>query len=197
MYRATFLCCAAIALLALAFAPICASAQNLLSNGDFDTDLSDWQFPDATPNWSSFDVDGSPDSGSAYALNMEATAGTQLVVLSQCVPITQAGLYIVRAYGYADTGQSNGDLVAGFKYDLNHTDCSGPYSGLGGNYIRPHGQWSSYSSGNAILISYPLPASMSIEVYLRVDKTDAGGSFGGNFDGVSLIRDTIFIDGFE
>jgi hypothetical protein len=59
------------------------------------------------------------------------------------------------------------------------------------------GQWAPYSSGSVIRISYPPPPSMSIDVRLRVDKTDAGGSFGGYFDDVSLVRDTVFIGNVE
>jgi hypothetical protein len=197
MNRSIFLACAMCGLLVLAAAPVsCALAQNLLSNGDFATDLSGWQFPDATPSWSPFDIDGSTDSGSAHAANSQANADTMLVMLSQCVPITQAGLYIVRAWGYAATGQSNGHLVAGYTLDLHHTDCSGGFSAVGGDYIATASQWGSYSSGAVLRIDAPQPL-MSINVLLRVDKTDAGGSFGGYFDAISLVRDTIFIDSFE
>lgn len=197
MNRSIFLTCATCGLLVLAAAlASCALAQNLLGNSDFATDLSGWQFPDATPSWSPFDVDGSPNSGSAHAVNSQANADTMLVVLSQCVPITQAGLYIVRASGYAATGQSSGHLVAGYTLDLHHIDCSGGFSAAGGDYITTAGQWGSYSTGAVLRIDAPQPL-MSINVRLRVDKTDAGGSFGGYFDAVSQIRDTIFINSFE
>src|SRR5215475_4218049 len=94
--------------------PIRASAQNLLSNGDFDNDLSGWLFPDSTPTWSSFDIDGSPNSGSAHGVNAQAGADTALVMLSQCVPITLAGAYVAHASGYAATGQSSGHLVGAY-----------------------------------------------------------------------------------
>jgi hypothetical protein len=176
--------------------PACASAQNLLSNGSFDTDLGGWQFKDATPTWSPMDIDGSPNSGSAYAVNAQASSGTQLVVLSQCVPITLAGAYVVQAWGYAATGQASGHLVGSYTLDVNHTDCSGGFVALGGNYINSAGQWASFNSG-AIIVTYPPQPSMSINVALRVDKSDAGGSFAGYFDDVSLVRDTIFDGGFE
>lgn len=191
--------CSTLALAILCTLPGVLAAQNLLINGSFEKDLglSGWEFPDSTPVWSSFDIDASPDSGSAYAINTEADPDTQLLVLSQCVPITQAGLYIVGAHGYVDTGQSTGDIAAGFAVDLNHTDCSGGYSIISGNYIPSAGQWGSYSSGTALRISSPPPSLMSVEVYLRIDKTDAGGSFAAYFDDISLVRDTIFIGDFE
>lgn len=183
-------------LLVLAAMAASASAQNLLVNGNFDTNLDGWQFPDATPTWAALDIDGSPSSGSAYYANAQAAASTQLVVLSQCTPITEAGAYLVTAFGLAATGQANGHLVGSYTLDVHHTDCSGGFVALGGNYIATTGQWESFQSP-AIIVTPPAPPLMSINVLLRVDKIDAGGSFAGNFDAISLVRDTIFMEGFD
>ena len=187
---------AACGLLAFAAVTMPAIAQDLLVNGGFDSSLNGWQFPDAMPAWVPLDIDGSPGSGSAYYDNAQATGGTQLVVLSQCVPVTEAGAYLVTAYGLAATGQANGHLVGSYTLDLHHTDCSGGFSALGGDYIAATGQWEAFRSA-AIVVSPPAPALMSINVLLRVDKTDAGGNFAGYFDAVSLIRDTIFMGPFD
>lgn len=189
---------AVCAMAAAAAAP--AAVQNLLANGDFASgiELGGWEFPDAMPTYSAFDIDNASDSGSAYALNASTDPFTQLVVLRQCVPITQAGVYILTASGYADTGQSaSGNLAASYALAPSQTDCGGGFSTLGGGFIESTGQWTSFASGAAINVPNPPAPSMSIQVLMRVDKNEASGTFGGYFDAISLVRDTLFIDGFE
>jgi hypothetical protein len=97
MYRFSLPARVGWAAFALAASATPAGAQNLLSNGDFAArqQLSGWEFSDAMPTWTAFDIDGLASSGSAYFLNDSADPGTQLVVLRQCIPITEAGVYIV------------------------------------------------------------------------------------------------------
>lgn len=177
-----------------------AGAQNLAGNGKFATDLSGWSNPDAVPVWSSFDIDGSPTSGSAYYANTQPNAGTQPVVLEQCVAIAQKGAYIFGVSGYAPGGQTaSGNLVGGYAVDVAHADCSGGYSALGGFFFTHMGQWESHSTSttqNPVLIVSLNPAA-SILIELRVYKADASGSFGGYFDDAYVIRDTLFQSGFE
>ncbi|MGA9335114.1 MAG: hypothetical protein WBV39_12615 [Rudaea sp.] len=178
--------------------PTVSTAQNLLVNGDFATDLSGWQFPDATPTWSSFDADGAIGSGSAHGTNAQAGADARVFVLRQCVPISQPGLYVFGASGYTPSGQVAGDLVANYFVTLN-SDCSGDTTvNTGGFFLPGVDQWQAYTSGTLLNIppQSPFPA-MAIRISLGVDKSPAGGSFAGYFDNVFLIRDPIFSDGFE
>jgi len=59
-----------------------ASAQNLLVNPDFDTDISGWS---GVGVWSPLDAWGSPTSGSATWINMQIGGGANY--LEQCVEL--------------------------------------------------------------------------------------------------------------
>jgi len=176
-------------------------AQNLLANGDFDTDLSGWNTPEVTPTWSSFDVDGAAASGSAYFVNTQADAGVRQAVIAQCIVITQPGAYIFGGSAYTPTGQaSTGYLVGGYLVDLHHSDCSGGWSATGGFFMQSLGAWTHYATTGGFyqpLIVYSLNPEASIFIEFSIEKTEAGGSFGGYFDAAYLIRDTVFIDGFD
>ena len=178
--------------------PAAAPAQNLLVNGDFAQDLNGWQFPDATPVWSSFDVNGAAGSGSAFGTNAAVGAGVRLTVLQQCVPIAnaKAGLYLFSASAFTPSGQVAGNMVAGYIARAT-PDCSGGAFNAGGFYLPSIGQWLAYTSGTALRISAPPPPNLSIQILLSVEKTPAGGNFSGYFDAVYLIYDPIFADGFE
>lgn len=193
---ATFLLAAAVASIACT-----AHAQNLLANGNFDTDLSEWNMPDATPSWSSLDVDASPASGSAYFVNTQADANARQVVLLQCIAITEPGVYVFGAAAYTPTGQAGtGYLVGSYAVDLHHADCSGGWSAAGGFFMQSLGEWQRYAATGGmypLLIVPSLNPEASILILFAVEKTEAGGSFGGHFDAAYLIRDTIFDDGFD
>lgn len=177
------------------------NTQNLVANGDFATGLGGWDFPDATPTWTSFDIHGAAGSGSAYFLNTQAASGIRQYVLKQCIPITQRGTYIFGASGFTPTGQASaGDLVGSYLMDLHHADCSGGYNAAGGFYMTSLGVWTAYATttpSNPAMNVFSLNPDASIEVELAVEKTPTGGSFGGYFDAAYLIRDTLFLDGFE
>lgn len=177
-----------------------ARAQNLVVNGDFAANLNGWSFPDATPAWAAFDVDALPGSGSAYFANTQSGTNTRPYVLRQCISIARKGAYIFGASGYTPNAQpSSGNLVGSYFSDLHNSDCSGGYTAAGGFFMSGVGQWKSYSTSTAqnpaLIVSLNPAASILIE--LGVDKPTAGGSFGGYFDAVYLIRDTLFQDGFE
>ena len=177
------------------------AAQTLVTNGHFASDLSGWQFPDATPTWVAFDVAGSASSGSAYFVNTQAASGVTLSVLEQCIAVTQTGAYVFGVSAFTPTGQASaGALLGNYSVDLHHVDCSGGYSTLGGFEIPGLGAWAAYAtttSFNPPLLVQSLNPDASIAVELLVQKKQAGGSFGGYFDAVYLIRDTLFMSGFE
>ena len=178
-----------------------ARAQNLVTNGNFDNDLAAWDFPDATPTWTAFDSAGAAGSGSAYFVNTQAAAGARQLVLRQCIQVTQTGAYVFGVAGYTPSGQaSTGNLVGSYSVDLHHADCSGGWNTLGGFYMPSLDAWTEYATdrpSNPAMLVQSLNPQASIAVELSVEKTPAGGSFGGYFDAISLIRDTLFLDGFE
>ncbi len=182
---------------ALVFAPCIASAQNLLANGNFDSDLSGWTFPDAQPSWSGFDANGALNSGSALGTNAAAAAGARVLVLRQCIAITRPGLYVLGVSAFTPAGQVDGHLLFSYLARANSPDCSGGSFNSGGLFLPSVGQWQRYTSGTVLQISGPLAPDTTVEVLLGIDKTPAGGSFRGYFDDVSLALDPIFTNGFE
>lgn len=175
-----------------------ASGQNLLTNGQFDADLSGWTFPDATPIWSAFDVNGAANSGSAFGTNAQAAAGARVLVLRQCVLVTQPGFYALAASAFTPAGQVDGGLIFSYRARRNSPACSGGIFNAFGNYMPSVGQWQRYTSGTFLQIPAPLAPDTTVEVLLGIDKTPAGGSFSGYFDDVTLVFDPpIFANGFE
>ena len=78
--------------LAAAFAAPTARAQNMLSNGAFDTDISGWQagFASASaPEWSPDDCCGSAGSGSARLL----VGGLSAYFVSECIVVAPSTSY--------------------------------------------------------------------------------------------------------
>lgn len=177
------------------------NAQNLLVNGDFDADFSGWDTPELTPTWASLDADGLNTSGSVWFANTQAGASVRQVVISQCIPITQTGAYLFGGAAYTPTAQaSTGYLFGNYAVDAHHADCSGGYSAVGGLFMTSLGQWTHYATTGGFyppLIVPSLNPQASILIQFAVEKTEAGGSFGGYFDDAYLIRDTVFMDGFD
>ena len=185
----------------LCLAPPALTAQDLVTNGNFDAGLNSWTFPDASPMWSSFDMNGSATSGSAFFVNTQAGPYVSQLVLKQCIAIAQTGAYIVGISSYIPSVQNgSGYLIGGYSMDLHHADCSGGWSAAGGLFMSSQGAWTTYSTtvpSNPVLNVSIRDPEASISIELSVDKTTAGGSYGGYFDGAYLIRDTVFLDGFD
>lgn len=105
-------------------------AGSLLTNGTFDRDVSGWGWPRAdypngpgAPQWSQFDANGSPASGSLLMRDTDFVFGQAFQTL-QCVPI-QSG----RTYEFGvklRTGSADGEpQIAFLTYTT--TNCSGNY----------------------------------------------------------------------
>jgi hypothetical protein len=175
-----------------------ALGQNLIFNGDFASNIHGWNHPDALPSWKSLDADGSMQSGSAYYANTQAAGATRVNVLSQCIPTYDPGVYLMGASGYIPTGQSNGDLVFSYSLFVPSGQCLGAPGASGTFSLSEFGAWQVFSN-----TTFPLNVSIqpntpaSILLTLGVEKVDVGGSLAGYFDNIYLIRDTLFLDGFE
>jgi hypothetical protein len=178
--------------LAIFVAPLGAQ-NNLVPNGGFATDLSDWDLSgEGTVVWSSADVDGHPGSGSALLGTTEAVAGVRLSPLSVCISLAETGLHRMGASGMPLSGAATGRLV--FNYQLRHAaDCSGGVSATGGVFLSSLDVWQTVELQAT---AFSLPAT--IELRLAIEKDPAGGSFSGHFDDVYVIVDSlIFANGFE
>lgn len=180
------------ALIALFTATTCA-AQGVLVNGDFASNLTGWTIDSSSPlpTWSALDYQGNATSGSALLTNDGVDPNVRLYPLRQCIQILP-GAYQLVASGYLASGHTGGRLVV--SYGLRATaDCSGGYYAGGGFYLESNGAWQQ--------AGYPLTVQdrpvNSLEVLLGIEKDAAGGELQGNIDGVKVLGDDIFSDGFE
>lgn len=194
-----FLLCATL----LVAAPA-ATAQNLVVNGDFDSDLSGWLIdPAATPApiWEDVDIDDPAGSGAVRVSNTSSEAMNRIYPLEQCIRLTEPGQYRILVHGYIPPGQGGGKLVASYWLSLDNPDCpqwQGSQEG-GGNFIATVGGWGQYERVTGIVLPSPVPPNAMIKISLGIEKEAAGGSFYGFFDAVSVsaLGDSIFEDGFD
>ena len=187
-----------VLLLALLAVSSTGGAQQLIANGDFDSDLSGWSVsagPGTTSTWVPFDYAGA-SSGSVLFTNDLTTAGAATINLTQCVVLPKPGRYVVSANGYLPAGQAPGNLYVNSILHIPTTACQG----LGGahGFLLPAtiGSWSQESTSIEIDAIDAL-AGASIEVRMGIQKTPADGSIQGYIDAVRLIYDPVFVDGFE
>ena len=100
-----------------------AGAQNMLTNGSFDHDLTSWSLDDGSRMWLPADANGSPSSGSARVSGGGYGVDVTLV-MSQCVPVNEYYIYEFGADILIPSGQpssANGLLFSRFYSD---TECS-------------------------------------------------------------------------
>lgn len=173
-------------------------AQQLVVNGDFDSDLSGWNVADAPRTaWAAFDYAGAA-SGSALLTNDLPGADAATINLTQCVVLAKPGRYVVSANGYLPAGQSSGMLFVDFSLFLPSTTCQSPGSTPLGFYLPATiGAWSSEVRTNVDLDDIDILAGASIGVRVGIQKTSAGGSIQGYLDGVHVIYDPVFVGSFE
>src|SRR6476620_11123979 len=107
--RARHFCARMVLMALLAISSTC-GAQQLIVNGDFDSDFSGWTVSDAPgTTWAPFDYAGA-SSGSVLFTNDMPTADAASTNLTQCVVLAKPGRYVVSANGYLLAGQSSGML---------------------------------------------------------------------------------------
>jgi hypothetical protein len=179
-------------LAALLLAPASPMAQSLIVNGDFDTGLDGWEFPDATPAWSPLDAGDSAQSGSAHGVNM-STSG-RVCVLRQCVALPRSGRQVLSVWAYTPPGQGLGNLVLSYTARRNAPDCTGGSFASGGTYLPSVGAWTYHAL--SVPVDDPPAPDTTVDVRLCVDPARQVG-FGGHFDRVRLVPDVIFRDGTD
>ncbi len=160
------------------------SAQNLVTNPDFNTDVSGWA-PGGivTLTHSPLDAFGSPTSGSGWLLNPSPTPYNAGAL--QCIdtPLTGGASYDIGAWIRVPSGQTGTGTAGLFAWFHSGAACGG--SQIGTLEISPYlppptDSWTLSTATGAA------PAgTLSVTVYLNVLKTSTdSGSFGAYFDGV-------------
>ena len=123
---------------------------NLVANGSFDRDLSNWGWNRpvngvGTASWSSLDANGSPSSGSML-LHGIATSSRLAYQQLQCIPINRSTPYLfgakVRTSSTSDLGEG---YIATFSFPA--ADCSGDYTRADIQALRPAapGVWQQFT----------------------------------------------------
>ena len=170
-------------------------SQNLVSNPDFDSDVTGWPpLSQASIVWASLDSSGSPVSGSAMVTNLSTTAhdGTGA---RQCINgLTGGQNYRVAADILIPSGQSeSGDAYILVQW-YDQPGCSSGFLGL---FERPKiltstpDIWyTSASTGEAP------PGTLAARFRLSITKQEAFGMVDAHFDHV-IMEPALFADGFE
>lgn len=156
------------------------AAQNLIPDGDFDTNTSGWDASPGVLSWSPLDAGDDPESGSARLRFSGAGAGAGTGVV-RCVSAVAGRTYYLGGRQLIPTGQDRtgrGDLFFSFYTGAN---CTG-----------------SRTSGPALLVSTPgswipvfgsatAPAgTVSALVVMNIMKNEAGGSLDVHFDDLAF-----------
>jgi hypothetical protein len=201
MHRLTRALCAVV--LGSAATPAAVWAQDLVTNGDFDSDPSfGWTALWWDTSYSSLDVDADPFSGSAYAHVGTGVSPGVFDVYGQCIPVTESGVYVLTASGYAPSAQLSGFISLGARWevDANHADCSGPFSLSSSLYLGgavQADQWITANTGPYLQVPAPPNPAMSIHIVFQISLPGASDFGAGNFDAVHLVHDSVFGNGFD
>lgn len=154
-----------------------ASAQNLVSNGNFDTNVIGW-VPESAASLEWDGALGSPGPGSARITNTDAGPG-QGHGISQCLGTVTAGrLYNWGGRLYFPSGQARtGSVQIGLRW-LNGPGCTGSDISQPRLSTTAQSSWVPLTASNQ-----PAPAgAVSVQFVAFTSKVEAGGTLAGNFD---------------
>jgi len=158
----------------LAASPL--AGQNVITNGEFATDLSSWSVLVGSGVWDPLDRNGSPASGSALL-----TAPDSFALLRQtCLPVVPGATYDFGATIYLPSGQGgSGHSWIRVMWD---SDCNP--SGIVGLHQTPDfaglGSWQAVEYSQA---AAPIDATFA---HLDLAVVRTSGTFSGHVDGVFL-----------
>lgn len=164
------------------------TAENLVSNGDFDSDLHDWTisftgFVDGTAEWTDDDADNALDSGS-MTVNAQGFGTTQL--RSACVPVVSGADYMTgAAYKSYWGGGAAATLTISLEWWGDST-CSANKRGEDVVASASYFTGSSWVSVNHILSAPVGAASAYVRLSVRGDREFARTTVSGQFDDVAL-----------
>jgi hypothetical protein len=159
-----------------------AAAQNLLVNGNFDSNVLGWGFvgTGSFTRDSSLDADSDPSSGSGRLENT-APVGFGASSATQCVAVTGGRNYDFKAWIRFPTGQASSGRA---MVNVNFFDAAGCHGSNIGGSASPNVQ--STTTGTWVLsqvVAIAAPASaVSAQINLDSVKTEATGSLVANFD---------------
>ncbi len=186
-----------VILTAVCLAACCAtlSAQNMLSNGDFDTDVSGWTPLSVVFEWDSSDCYQSPISGSGRVTNEQD--GTLHAGILTCVDGMIAGQsYDLGGMLRIPTGQVGGGFAYFGVYWYDGVGCSGAQTWVGGTpSVTTSNNWTPLAKWGLIAP----PGTQSAWVVIFNYKTSPGTDpYLSYHDGVYFgVYGGIFADGFE
>lgn len=165
---------------------IAASAQNLLSNPNFNTSLASWNVPQPYENagWEDRDANGSPSSGLADLENEFQQPGTQGGgSIDQCVPISGGASYDFGAKAQIPSGQDRTGYAQVQVAFYSAGGCGGSFLSLvSTDRFSSIGAWGTLSRS---AVAAPANA-ISANFVLAHFKDQAGGSFDTEFDDAYL-----------
>jgi hypothetical protein len=170
--------------------------QNLVSNPDFDTDLTAWNpLSGALQMWDPLDADSDPLSGSALVTNIDPDPNDGSGS-AQCIDgLVGDWLYDVSAEFYIPSGQ----VETGHAYLLVQF-----YTGTGcSSFIGFADTDPVFSTTTDVWVArtrrvWAPAGTQSARLRLSVWKNEAGGSLDAHFDNVGFESAAlVFIDGFE
>lgn len=168
----------------LLFAPVPVAAQNLLTNPDFDTDLSGWTSEVFWIN-GSFDAEDMAEpsaSGSARVENSRSTGGGN--GLFQCVLADEGDFHDFSIWTRIPTGQAMTGEAALRLWWFGNTTCdfADPLDFQTSEITTPSASWTEIA-----MLGVEAPAgTQSVRFDLGVSKDAAGGTFEAKFDAVYM-----------
>ncbi len=176
-----------ILLIAMTAGSASAQQPNVVSNSDFDVDLSDWTIEKGPAVWSSEDADGDPGSGSAL-LDAESSA----VYLSQCVAVEADESYQERVkVRYVAPEQDDELQLRIFWIAAELCDLDSIVGLVSGTLIPQDAEWRERAFVH--LVAPPDAVTALVDVVAL----NSGGLGLLHVDDFRLIPGSIFSDGFE
>ncbi len=127
--------------------PLAASAQNLLVNPTFDTDLNGWEnrFMHIDAFWDMEDADGDPGSGSVNLV--KGDDGGAVIIVFQCVPVEPDIVYSFGGDFKLFTTDATAYQATFLLYPKSSSDCAGsPVGASASANVKMSGSWITTSS---------------------------------------------------
>jgi hypothetical protein len=186
---------AAIAFVLVAFAGS-TLAQNLATNGDFDTDIAGWAevpSPNLAVEWSSLDHRGNGGSGSLLATNT-APGSANLAVVSCVSPVTVGQIYQYSGFVRVPTGQTGSGGVDVFFYWYDGLNCGGTQTLV--DALAAVGAGDHWNYVSTVPAAAPAGTKSAWLAFSVAKGTSTPSTLAAYVDGMDF-RVTLFHDGFE
>ncbi|MEO8460014.1 MAG: hypothetical protein ABI451_05755, partial [Dokdonella sp.] len=180
--------------------------QPLVLNSSFDANVNIW--PEVTVGASTWDStqNAAGPTGSG-ALHVSVTSSS-VTARKQCVHLPGPAIYALNGWGKSTGTITPGSYVRlGWEYrSAGSETCTGPVTASGSLLLATNGTWRKPTTAAAIEASnFAWTTDSSVLVYLVVED---GGGIGGQpeaptanlnawFDGIEVLNDRIFANGFQ